>query len=85
MFYLSLLYTRFSVLREFAGDSELQLSSAGLTNTIKNTGKETWYELGLGGQIYTSKSTYVYADVEKTFGARLNEDYRFTIGMRYNF
>lgn len=78
-------YTRFSVLHEFAGDKELQVSNGTVLRSNIVDGKQTWYEWAVGGQFNTSKCTYVYVDLEKTFKADINEKYRMTVGLRYSF
>lgn len=78
-------YTRLSWLHEFAGDKTLVASNAGITKTYENAGSDTWLEWAVGGQINTSKATYIYADVEKTFNAKVNEKYRVNVGLRYSF
>lgn len=74
-------YARASVLREFMGDSSV---SSGL-ETARADGEDTWTEFGLGAQYSFNKNIYVWADVERTEGAEVNEDFRGTVGVRINF
>ena len=74
-------YARASVLREFMGDSEVSAGS----NRIERDGQDTWAEIGLGAQYNINKNAYVWADVERTQGADINEDFRGTVGVRFNF
>lgn len=74
-------YARASVLREFMGDSSV---SSGL-ETVRADGEDTWTEFGLGAQYSFNKNIYVWADVERTEGAEVNEDFRGTVGVRINF
>ena len=71
-----------SALHEFLGDAEVV---AGNGNQIKVNGSDTWVEYGLGVNYSFGSSTYFWADVERTSGATLDEDWRATIGVRYNF
>ena len=79
------IYTRLSALHEFAGSRSLTVSNA--YGSVPNDvgGGRTWWEWGIGGQLNLSKATYIYADVEKTWGAAMDEKYRATIGFRYSF
>ena len=79
-------YVRASVVHEFLGDSKLraQLATGG-TNINEIDGKDTWIEYGIGANFNVSESTYIYADVERTSGGVLDEDWRATLGVRYSF
>ena len=48
-------------------------------------GKDTWVEYGIGANFNLTDSTYIWADVERTSGGVLDEDYRATVGVRYSF
>ena len=74
-------YMRASLVHEFLGDA--QISGGGVSETID--GKDTWYEYGIGANVNINKTTYVYADVERTGGAKLDEDWRANVGVRYSF
>ena len=79
------IYTRLSALHEFAGNRSVNVSSDyGATRNYIDGG-HTWWEWSIGGQINLSKATYIYADVEKTWGATVDEKYRATVGLRYSF
>ena len=52
---------------------------------LEKEGKDTWFEFGLGGQFNLTDSTYFWVDAERTQGARLEEDWRATIGVRHAF
>ena len=74
-------YVRVSAVHEFLGD----VAVTGGRNVHEVDGKDTWVEFGIGGQYNVNKSTYIYADVERTSGASLEEDWRANVGLRYNF
>ena len=52
---------------------------------IVTDGKDTWFEYAIGAQYNVNKNTYVYADIERTSGAALDEDWRANVGVRYSF
>lgn len=77
-------YARVSAVHEFLGDSEI----AGISNSRyvqKMDGDDTWVEFGIGANFNLSKTTYVYADLERTEGAKLEEDWRAVVGVRHAF
>ncbi len=78
-------YVRASAVHEFLGDTEISGRTTGSTGVYSTDGEDTWVEFGLGGNFNISKSTYVWADVERTAGATLDEDWRATLGVRYSW
>lgn len=76
------LYFHASALHEFAGDSEI---TGGNGSKYKIDGGDTWFEYGIGANFNINKATYVWADVQHTSGADLDEDWRANIGVRYSF
>ena len=74
-------YVRASVVREFMGDAAVR----GGREVLPLDGADTWYEYGIGANFNLNKNTYVYADVERTGGAALDEDWRANVGVRYSF
>lgn len=78
-------YVRFSAVHEFLGDSQISGTNLGQTEVYEIDGKDTWVEYGLGANFNLTPSTYVWADVERTSGGALDEDYRATVGARYVF
>ena len=81
------LYVRAGVAHEFMGDSKFMATSAAgySARPIENDGKDTWFEYAIGGQYNVNKNTYVYADVERTAGGDLDQDWRASVGVRYSF
>lgn len=75
-------YFHASALHEFSGDSEI---TGGNGSKYKMDGKDTWVEYGIGANFNINKATYVWADVQRTSGADLDEDWRANIGVRYSF
>ena len=80
-------YVRAAVVREFMGDTTMR-SGVGGTFTaapIVTDGKDTWFEYAIGANFNLNKNTYVYADLERTSGANVDEDWRANVGVRYAF
>ena len=75
-------YLRMSAVHEFLGDNAV---TGGNGTVYEVDGKDTWVEYGLGTNFNLTKSTYVWADVERTSGGALDEDWRATLGVRYAF
>lgn len=76
------IYLHASAVHEFAGDAEI---TGGNGSVYKIDGDDTWFEYGLGANFNLSKSAYVWADVQRTSGAELDEDWRVNLGVRYSF
>ena len=74
-------YVRASAVHEFLGDATVR----GGTEIHEVDGKDTWVEFGVGAQFNVNKNTYVYADIERTEGAKLEEDWRANVGIRFAF
>ena len=47
--------------------------------------QETWCTLGLGGSLRTSHRTYLYGDVERSFGGELQKKWQLNVGIQYQF
>lgn len=75
-------YVRASAVHEFLGDAAV----TGGNGTIHEVdGEDTWVEYGIGANFNINKNTYVYADIERTEGAKLEEDWRANVGVRFAF
>ncbi len=74
-------YVRASAVHEFLGDSAVRGGSA----IHEVDGEDTWVEFGLGANFNVNKNTYVYVDIERTEGAKLEEDWRANVGVRFAF
>ena len=70
---------------DFDGDTQTTFSKDGVSRTIKEDLGGGWWEVGVGTNINLSKATYVYADVEKTFGGELDTNWQWNLGVRYSF
>lgn len=78
-------YLRVSAVHEFLGDSEITGQSFGSTGKYRFDGKDTWIEYGMGANFNLTKNTYLWADIERTSGSEIDEDWRATAGVRYSW
>ena len=79
-------YVRAAVVHEFSGDVTMNSMVSGAQATpVSVDGKDTWVEFGIGANFNVNKNTYVYADIERTEGAKLEEDWRANVGVRFAF
>ena len=75
-------YLHASVVHEFAGDAEI---TGGNGSKYEIDGKDTWCEFGVGASFHVTDATYLWADLQRTSGAVLDEDWRANVGIRYSF
>ena len=78
-------YARASVVHEFLGDAKISATNNGGFAAHELDGNDTWLEYGIGANVKLTDKTYVWADVERTSGAELDEEWRGTVGIRYSF
>jgi len=78
-------YARASVLQQFMGDAKVTGYSAIGPTVHETDGEDTWLEYGIGANIKLTDKTYIWADVERTEGADVEEEWRGTVGIRYSF
>ncbi len=75
-------YTRASYLYDFDGETAATLNNqAKLTDDLGGS----WWEVGVGTNINLSEVTYLYADIEKTFGGEVDTNWQWNLGVRYSF
>lgn len=83
------IYLKADLLHEFAGERDLQLTSdAGGTNDIltkHNDYGDTWFELGLGGNVRISRTGNFYGEVTRGFGGDINKKWSVNAGLRFTF
>lgn len=75
-------YAHVSAVHEFLGDKAV---TGGDGTVYSLDGKDTWVEYGLGANFNVTPNTYLWADIERTSGGTLDEDYRATFGVRYSW
>ena len=79
------LYVRASVVHEFLGDASIYGRTTGSVGRYETDGQDSWLEFGLGGNFRINDATYCWADIERTGGAIIDEDWRATVGVRYSW
>lgn len=75
-------YARASYLYDFDGETKATLNGI---ETLEQDLGGGWFEVGVGTNINLSKATYIYADVEKTFGGEVDTNWQWNLGVRYSF
>ncbi|MBR4847020.1 MAG: autotransporter outer membrane beta-barrel domain-containing protein, partial [Phascolarctobacterium sp.] len=75
-------YARASYLYDFEGETETVLNGK---ECLKEDLGGGWWEVGVGANINLSKATYIYADIEKTFGGEVDTNWQWNLGVRYSF
>ena len=75
-------YARASYLYDFDGETETQFEGG---KAISEDFGGGWWEVGVGANINLSKATYIYADIEKTFGGEVDTNWQWNLGVRYSF
>lgn len=78
-------YAKASLLHDFAGSADTYLSLKGLSNSYSQDIGDTWWEAGLGFNYKVNDSSYLYADVVKTFGGDVETPWQWNVGMRWAF
>ncbi|MBQ7318512.1 MAG: autotransporter outer membrane beta-barrel domain-containing protein [Phascolarctobacterium sp.] len=81
-------YARASYLYDFDGETSanfVDTVSGGKPRTLNDDLGGGWWEVGVGANINLSKATYIYADVEKTFGGEVDTNWQWNLGVRYSF
>ena len=80
-------YVRAAVVHEFMGDVTMNSwgANGNAATPIETDGEDTYFEYAVGAQFNINKNTYVYADVERTEGANVDEDWRANVGVRFAF
>lgn len=76
-------YVKLSAVHEFLGDARIHGQIDNRANVYEFDGKDTWVEFGAGSSYRVMKNAYVYADLERTAGGRIDEDWRLTAGARF--
>ena len=79
-------YARASVVQQFMGDTRIIGAVTGGKPVVQEIdGEDTWLEYGIGANVKLTDSIYVWADVERTEGAEIEEEWRGTVGVRFSF
>ena len=79
-------YFKANLLHEFGGDRDIYMRAAnGETLSDSRDYGDTWFELGLGGNIRMGKNSSFYGDIERSFGADIQKKWQLNAGVRFEF
>ena len=79
------IYFKADVLHEFLGDQDISAGDKTGRLYQKYDNKGTWYDLGFGFTHRFDEKTYMYADVEQSFGNDNEDTYQFNLGLNVKF
>ncbi len=78
-------YVRASYLYDFDGETKAVVSKNGIYETFEQDLGGGWFEVGVGTNYNLSDATYLYFDVEKTYGGDVATPWQWNAGVRYSF
>ena len=78
-------YVKASLLHDFAGSAGTYLALNGVTNEYEQDIGDTWWEAGFGVDLRLSASSWLYADVMRTFGGDIDTPWQWNAGVRWGF
>lgn len=79
-------YLKVNMLHEFGGNRDVRmLAGNGETLSESQDYCDTWFELGLGGNIKLGNSSHLYGDIERSFGADIQKKWQVNAGVRFEF
>ena len=78
-------YVRASYLYDFDGETSMSFSDGYKSRTIEQDLGGGWFEVGVGTNYNLSDATYLYFDVEKTYGGDVATPWQWNAGVRYSF
>ena len=79
-------YFKASALHEFAGERDISMRAAnGEVLAGSNDYGDTWFELGLGGNVKLGRASHLYGDIERSFGADIQKKWQINAGVRFEF
>ena len=79
------IYFKADVLHEFLGDQDISAGDKTGRLYQEYDNKGTWYDLGFGFTHRFDENTYMYADVEQSFGNDNEDTYQFNLGLNVKF
>lgn len=74
-------YIKASVLREFLGDTKYKFTDPRDETTVKLSNKDTWFNLGIGGEYSIRDKAYLQYSLEKEFRNKLSNKFKFNLGV----
>ena len=78
-------YVRASYLYDFDGETNADYSYKGVNRNFEQDLGGGWFEVGVGTNYNLSDATYLYLDVEKTYGGDVATPWQWNAGIRYSF
>lgn len=78
-------YVRASYLYDFDGETNVNYSYKGINSNFEQDLGGGWFEVGVGTNYNLSDATYLYFDVEKTYGGDVATPWQWNAGVRYSF
>ena len=79
-------FLKVNMLHEFGGNRDVRmLAGNGETLSESQDYGDTWFELGLGGNIKLGNSSHLYGDIERSFGADIQKKWQINAGVRFEF
>lgn len=80
------IYLKMSMLHEFGGNRDVRMQAAnGETLSASQDYGDTWFELGLGGNVKLGRASHLYGDIERSFGADIQKKWQINAGIRFEF
>ena len=80
------IYLKANLLHEFGGDRDIYMQAAnGETLSDSCDYGDTWFELGLGGNVKLSNNSHFYGDIERSFGAEIQKKWQINAGVWFEF
>lgn len=78
------IYMHVSINHDFLGDADATARpSAGLARSISTDLGGTWVSYGLGMQFEAGQNLSIYGSLDRANGSDYQEDYRYSVGVRY--
>lgn len=78
-------YVKASYLYDFDGETNANYSYKGVNRDFEQDLGGGWFEVGVGTNYNLSDATYLYLDVEKTYGGDVATPWQWNAGIRYSF
>lgn len=79
-------YMKAGWFKEFKGERNVRLYAANgeFMPKSENYG-DSWFEIGLGGNVKIARKTHLYGDIERSLGADMQKQWQINAGIRWEF
>ena len=78
-------YAKASYLYDFDGETSVTMRKGSLADTYGQDLGGGWWEVGVGTNVALSDASYLYLDVERTYGGEVETPWQWNVGLRYSF